>query len=505
MRNQRMTTPIRKILIANRGEIAMRVVRSCRQLGLASVAVYSDADRGMPWTRAADEAVYIGPSEASASYLNIDRLIAACRETGADAVHPGYGFLSENASFAERLAAEGLRFIGPTPAAMRAMGDKIAARRLMESRGVPVVPGYDGDDQSLARLRTEAERIGTPLLIKASAGGGGRGMRLVQDLADFSSALESAQREAQNAFGDSRVFLERFVAAPRHIEIQVFGDMHGNIVHLFERECSIQRRHQKIIEESPSPALTPAVREAMARAAVQAAAAVNYVGAGTIEFIYSDADAGFYFLEMNTRLQVEHPVTEMVVGLDLVAEQIRVAEGRPLSFRQEDVRQTGHALEVRLYAEDPAKNFLPSTGRVVLFEVPEIPGVRVDAGVETGSEISIYYDPMAAKIIAHSVDRESAIDLLRRALAHTVFFGPENNLAFLDAVLADGTFRAGRFTTRFIEERLANWKGAELLPAEIQRAKSAVALLHFHNARARGAERTRRQDSAFDGFRLWGV
>ncbi len=473
---------IQTVLIANRGEIAVRVIRTCRSLGLRTVAVYSDADRDMPHVRLADESVHIGPPEAGQSYLDVERILQACRSSGADAVHPGYGFLSENAGFARALDEAGIVFIGPRPDTIERMGDKIRARQIMEASGVPVVPGYHDGAQDEAALVKEAERIGYPVMIKASAGGGGRGMRVVQNAGDFGAALESARREAQNAFGDDRVFLEKFVTAPRHIEIQVFGDSHGNIVHLFERECSIQRRHQKVIEESPSPALDEASREAMAKAAVEAARAVDYLGAGTVEFIYSDESRSFYFLEMNTRLQVEHPVTELVTGTDLVAEQIRAAAGLPLSFTQADLSQSGHAIEARLYAEDPAKNFLPSTGRVHVFDPAAGEGVRVDGGVESGDEISIYYDPMAAKIIAHGANRAEAIDRLLRALRETVFFGPANNLTFLQEVLAHRDFRAGKFTTGFLDQHFAGWRGPVLSPAQRETARLAAGLLFFEGA-----------------------
>ncbi|MEQ9364096.1 MAG: acetyl-CoA carboxylase biotin carboxylase subunit [Leptospirales bacterium] len=474
---------INTVLIANRGEIALRVIESCRRLKLRSVAVYSTADRDMPYVRAADFAVEIGAPEAAESYLNVDRLVQACRDAKADAVHPGYGFLSENAGFARRLADEGIRFIGPSPDTILQMGDKISARKVMEGKGVPVVPGYHGDEQSDTILTKEAERIGYPVMIKASAGGGGRGMRLVHKAADFVESLTSARREAMNAFSDDRIFIEKFVAQPRHIEIQVFGDSHGNVVHLFERECSIQRRHQKIIEESPSPAISAGTREAMARAAIDAARAVNYLGAGTVEFIYSDVDQSFYFLEMNTRLQVEHPVTEMVTGRDLVAEQIRVAAGQPLSFTQADLKQTGFAIEARLYAEDPANNFMPATGPVYRYIPPAGEGVRVDSGIASGTEISIYYDPMVAKIIASDPDdRLSAIRKLDQALAETVFFGPENNLDFLREVLGHADFQAGRFTTGFIDQHLPGWRGPAVSPTERETARLGAGLLHYHGA-----------------------
>ncbi len=496
---------INTVLIANRGEIALRVIESCRRMGLRSVAVYSTADRDMPHVRAADFAVEIGPPEAAASYLNIDRLVEACREAKADAIHPGYGFLSENADFARRLADEGIRFIGPSPDTILQMGDKISARKIMEGKGVPVVPGYHGDEQSDTILTKEAERIGYPVMIKASAGGGGRGMRLVHRAEDFVEALNSARREAMNAFADDRIFIEKFVASPRHIEIQVFGDSHGNVVHLFERECSVQRRHQKIVEESPSPAISSETREAMAQAAIDAARAVDYLGAGTVEFIYSDEDRSFYFLEMNTRLQVEHPVTEMVTGRDLVAEQIRVAAGEPMSFAQSDLQQKGHAIEVRLYAEDPAKNFMPATGKVYRYIPPAGEGIRVDSGIDSGAEISIYYDPMVAKIIAYQPETESgvsaadlrlaAIHRLDAALAETVFFGPENNLDFLREILAHPEFQAGSFTTGFIDKNFEGWRGPAISPAASETARLSVGLLHYQGA-ANYADATNRENLA---------
>lgn len=505
--------PIRRLLIANRGEIAVRVIRTCRRLGIETVAVFSEADRAMPHVRLADQSVCIGPAEPHLSYLNIDALIDACKQTGAGAVHPGYGFLSENAKFAESLLAAGITFVGPRAETMRAMGDKIAARKLMEQHGVPVVPGYHGQDQSATRLKQEVERIGYPLLVKAAAGGGGRGMRLVEEHSELESALDSARREAQSAFGDDTVFLERFVRSPRHIEIQVFGDLHGNVVHLFERDCSVQRRHQKVIEESPSPALSEDSRTAMAHAAVEAARAVHYEGAGTVEFIYSAADASFYFLEMNTRLQVEHPVTELVTGLDLVEEQIRVAEGKALSFSQESLRQTGHAIEVRLYAEDPTREFLPATGPLHCFEYPDT--VRVDSGVESGSVISIFYDPMIAKVIAHSTEgRAAAIESLRKFLGEVRLFGPANNLEFLRAVLDHPEFQSGDYTTQFIPTHFPRFRGPRLAPGEVELARVSAGLLFFHGARnvqqagTRASISTHGGDLApwgadLEGFQIW--
>lgn len=468
------------VLIANRGEIAVRVIRTCRKLGIRSIVAHSSADKNSMAVRLADDAVEIGPADSRSSYLNIDRIIDACKKTDARAVHPGYGFLSENAVFAERLASEGILFIGPHPESMRAMGDKISSRKLMQARGVPVVPGYNGDDQSPERLLEEARKIGLPVLIKASAGGGGRGMRVVTAELEFLPALEAAKREALGAFGDDRVFVEKYVTAPRHIEIQVLGDAKGNVISLFERECSLQRRHQKIIEESPSPALTPDIREEIAKAAVMAAQAVNYVNAGTVEFIYSDTEKSFYFLEMNTRLQVEHPVTELVTGLDLVQEQIRIAAGLPFSFEPSQIRQNGHAVEVRLYAEEPERNFMPSTGKVHLFEVPE--HVRVDAGVESGDEVTIHYDPMIAKIIAHAPTREEALDRLSHALSETILFGPGNNLDFLAAILGHPAFRSGRITTGFIPEYFPVFKKASSPDLE-ELARSAAGALFYVGGR----------------------
>ncbi len=504
-----MPKEIRRILIANRGEIAVRVIRTCRRLGISPVVVYSSADRNTPAVKLADAAVEIGPAEAAQSYLNMERIVAAARELGADAVHPGYGFLSENTKFAALLEKEGIVFIGPRADSIEAMGDKIASRKLMEKSGVPVVPGYNGENQSEENLREQAKRIGFPVMVKASAGGGGKGMRRIDRDEDFVEGMQGAKREAKNAFGDDTLLIEKFVERPRHIEIQVFGDSLGNVVHVFERECSIQRRHQKIIEESPSPAISEETRKKMADAAVQAARAVNYLGAGTVEFIYSDKDASFYFLEMNTRLQVEHPVTEMVTGRDLVEEQIRVASGLPLSFKQSDLKQSGHAMEVRLYAEDPARNFLPAVGPVHHFTVPEQAGLRVDAGIESGGEVSIYYDPMIAKIITHGPDRASAIDAMERALKSTIFFGPATNLEFLSEILGHPAFRSGKFTTEFIAEHFPSWRGSRLKPDDVDIARLSLGLAYFNGGRhaqsrqvvEAGGEYAPWQD--FRDFRMW--
>src|SRR5882672_2692718 len=404
-----------KILVANRGEIARRVFRTVRAMGIASVAVYSDADAEAPHVAEADEAVRLGPAPSRESYLAIDRILAAAAQVGADAIHPGYGFLSENAEFAARCAERGIVFIGPPVDAIRRMGSKIEAKAIMAAAGVPVVPGTVGTGLSDAALTAEAKTIGTPLLIKASAGGGGKGMRIVRDLVDLPEALAAARREATNAFGDDTLLLERYFAAPRHVEIQIFGDTQGTVVHCFERECSIQRRYQKIIEEAPSPAVDAQLRARMGAAAVAAGKAIGYVGAGTVEFIL-DAAGEFYFLEVNTRLQVEHPVTEMVTGLDLVRWQILVAAGEPLPLSQDALAISGHAIEARLYAEDPANDFLPSTGRVAIWEPVELPGVRYDSGVATGTVVGVHYDPLLAKIIAHGATRAEATARLVAAL-----------------------------------------------------------------------------------------
>jgi propionyl-CoA carboxylase alpha chain len=440
-----------KILIANRGEIACRVIRTARRMGIASVAVYSEADAEALYVREADEAVAIGPAPAAESYLRIDRIIEACRQTGAEAVHPGYGFLSERAEFATALAEAGIAFIGPSPGAIGAMGDKIAAKRLAHAAGVATVPGNLDTVADAERAILVAREIGYPVMIKASAGGGGKGMRIARDDDELREGFSGAQREAGSSFGDDRVFLEKYIEEPRHIEVQVLGDMHGNIVHLGERECSIQRRHQKIIEEAPSPLLDAATREAMGAQAVALARAVGYQSAGTVEFIV-DQDRNFYFLEMNTRLQVEHPVTEMVTGLDLVELMIRVAAGETLPFDQAGVHQTGWAIEARVYAEDPARNFLPSIGRLVRYHEPDGDGVRIDSGVFEGAEITLHYDPMIAKLIAHGADRDAAIGRLREALDGFYIAGPRHNLAFLAAILASERFRAGTLSTGFIAE-----------------------------------------------------
>lgn len=462
---------LKSVLIANRGEIACRVIATARRMGLRTIAVYSDADASARHVRLADEAHRLGPAPARESYLVADAIIAAAKASGAEAIHPGYGFLSENADFADRCARENIVFIGPPAAAIRAMGLKDAAKALMQKAGVPIVPGYFGEDQDAGFLAAEAKRVGFPVLIKAVAGGGGKGMRRVDDPAGFEEALASAQREAASAFGNAHVMIERYVAAPRHIEIQVFADAHGNAVHLNERDCSLQRRHQKVIEEAPAPGMTPAMRERMGRAAVEAAKAVGYVGAGTVEFIADSSkglhEDGFFFMEMNTRLQVEHPVTEAVTGLDLVEWQIRVASGEKLSLAQGQVKLAGHAAEARLYAEDADRGFLPSTGRLVALGLPAGEGIRVDTGVEQGDEVTPYYDPMIAKIIAYGATRDEALDRLSAALAATRVAGPKTNAAFLRALCDLPDFRKGAFDTGTIDRSLDALTASAVDPAAL--------------------------------------
>jgi 3-methylcrotonyl-CoA carboxylase alpha subunit len=444
-----------RILIANRGEIACRVIKTARKMGIATVAVYSDADASARHVRLADESVHIGPSAARESYLVGAKIIAAAKATDAQAIHPGYGFLSENEAFAEACAREGIVFIGPPASAIRAMGSKSAAKTLMGKAGVPLTPGYHGDDQDPALLAKEATRIGFPVLIKASAGGGGKGMRRVDKGEDFAAALASCQRESKSAFGDDRVLIEQYVLQPRHIEIQVFADTRGGCVYLFERDCSVQRRHQKVLEEAPAPGMTAERRAAMGQAAVEAARAVGYVGAGTVEFI-AHPDGRFYFMEMNTRLQVEHPVTEMITGLDLVEWQLRVAAGEPLPLRQDELAISGHAIEARIYAEDPDRGFLPSTGKLVHLVAPEESDeVRVDTGVEEGDSITPFYDPMIAKLIVHGVDRPAALARMKTALAAYRIVGVSNNVEFLGRLIATPSFSNAALDTALIEREHA--------------------------------------------------
>lgn len=442
---------INKILVANRGEIAIRVMLTCQEMGINTVAIFSDADENALFVMEADEAVRIGGSQPSESYLVMDKIIDAAKRTGADAIHPGYGFLSENAAFAKKCREAGIIFIGPKPEAIDALGDKKRSKQLVQQFNVPTVPGYDGDDQTTENLYHQGEKVGFPLLLKASAGGGGKGMRIVRESKNLIKEIEAAKREAKSAFGDDTLLIERYFDDARHIEFQVFGDQHGNIVHLFERECSIQRRYQKIIEESPSPALTPELRARMAEAAVNAAKSVGYDNAGTVEFIL-DKMGGFYFLEVNTRLQVEHPVTETITGLDLVRLQIEVAEGKPIPFNQEDVVASGHAIECRLYAEDPYNNYLPVTGTIRHFLPYESDNMRYDTGVVSGSTIDVFYDPMIAKVISYGSDRDEALRVMSNALRKTTLTGLTTNKAFLIDVLNDNGFAIGDFDTRYLDQ-----------------------------------------------------
>jgi 3-methylcrotonyl-CoA carboxylase alpha subunit len=489
-----------KILVANRGEIACRIFRTCRALGVRTVAVYSDADVHARHVRLADEAVRVGPAPPRESYLQVARLIEAALATGAEAIHPGYGFLSENAGFAEACATAGIVFIGPGVPAIRAMGSKSAAKQLMEQAGVPLVPGYHGESQDAATLQAAAQRIGYPVLIKATAGGGGKGMRIVRAAAEFAEALASCQRESRASFGDDRVLIEKYLERPRHIEVQVFGDTQGHIVSLFERDCSAQRRHQKVVEEAPAPRLPAEVRDEMAKSARAAAAAVAYVGAGTVEFIVDQAGE-FYFMEMNTRLQVEHPVTEMITGLDLVEWQLRVAAGEPLPLQQEDIHARGHAIEVRLYAEEPARGFLPSIGRLAHLAFPEAsPHVRIDAGVEAGDEVSPHYDPMLAKLITWAVTREGAIERMQEALAEVQVVGVGNNVAFLRRLTAHATFRAGAVDTGLIERA-----GDELLLEDITPTRAMLAAATLYTLRAESAALAAACAATGNPHSPWGV
>ena len=461
---------IRTLLIANRGEIACRIIRTARQLGINTVAVYSDADRQALHVQQADTAVFIGASPATDSYLNQQRVMDAARLSGADAIHPGYGFLSENASFAERCSDAGIIFVGPSSHAITAMGAKSAAKALMVDAGVPVTPGYHGNDQSEATLQAAADDIGYPVLIKASAGGGGKGMRLVYDAAEFLAALSSVKREATASFGDDQVLIERYVTEPRHIEIQVAGDAHDHYLHLFERDCSIQRRHQKVIEEAPATGLTQAMRTAMGTAAVNAARAIAYQGVGTIEFIV-DASGQFYFMEMNTRLQVEHPITEMITGVDLVAWQLSIANGDPLPMAQSDLGITGHSIEARLYSEDPGNDFLPVTGTLDIAEFPVANRtLRVETGIQSGDTIGIHYDPMIAKLVSWGPTREEARQTLTDALHQTTLAGVANNISFINAILNSDAFQAGRYTTHFIEQHADALQSVTVTEPDIQQA-----------------------------------
>ena len=502
----------RKILIANRGEIACRVITAARAMGIRTVAVYSDADRDARHVALADEARRIGPPEARASYLNMEAILAAARDTGAEAIHPGYGFLSENEAFATACAKAGIVFIGPTPEAIAAMGDKSAAKRLMEKAGVPLVPGYHGENQDPLFLQREADKIGYPVLIKASAGGGGKGMRIVVEAGGFPAALASAKREAKASFGDERVLIERYLERPRHIEVQVFGDTHGNLVYLFERDCSVQRRHQKVLEEAPAPGLSPGRRKAMGEAAVAAAKSIKYTGAGTVEFI-TGQDGTFFFMEMNTRLQVEHPVTEMITGLDLVKMQLTVAAGEPLPVKQKDLEIRGHAIEARIYAENPAKGFLPSTGTLRHLRAPRgiefaISGgsIRVDSGVRQGDTITPHYDPMIAKLIVWGEDRAIALGRMRAALAGYEIVGVSTNVEFLSRTVASTAFSAADLDTGLIERCRAELFPADADLGDEDLAAAALAELLAEQAQAAAAARTSADPHSpwniVDGWRL---
>ncbi len=496
---------MRRVLIANRGEIALRVIRGCTTAGLETVAVYSDADSGAPHVQAADVAVRIGPPPAAESYLNVAALLEAARLTGADAVHPGYGFLSERAHFARAVETAGLTFIGPPADAIERLGSKTGARRLMEAAGVPVVPGITLDDQSDAALLAAGATLGVPLLVKPAAGGGGIGMKTVRHLDDLAEALAQARREAQAAFGNSTLYLERLIDRPRHIEVQIFGDRHGQVVHLFERECSAQRRHQKVVEETPSPAVTPALRARIGAAAVAAGRTVGYQNAGTVEFLLEGQgdDARFYFLEINARLQVEHPITECVVGVDLVRAQLAVAAGEPLPWRQEDLTQRGHAIECRVYAEDPARGFLPQAGPLLRYREPSGPGLRVDAGVVEGGAVSVYYDPMLAKLIAYGDTREHCLARAREALTRFEILGLHTNLAFLQTLLAHPAFVAGQIDTGFLDRHLPELTTATPLPIEVLAAAAWHASLGGANASGAPGTVSSASTDPFDTMRGW--
>lgn len=458
---------MKKILVANRGEIAIRVMRSAREMGIKTVAVFSEADRNALHVRYADEAVFIGPPPSSQSYLVMEKIIEAAKQTGADAIHPGYGFLSENAQFADLVIASGLIFIGPTGDSMRMMGSKLAAKATAEKHNIPLVPGTAKAIDDIKEAKLIAEKIGFPILIKASAGGGGKGMRIVKNKEEFEEQMKLAVSEAISSFGDGAVFIERYVGSPRHIEIQVLGDTHGNVVHLFERECSVQRRHQKVVEEAPSSVLTEAIRAEMGRCAVQVAKACNYFGAGTVEFLL-DENKNFYFLEMNTRLQVEHPVTEYITGLDLVKEQIKIARGEKLSFKQEDLKIQGHAMEIRVYAEDPENNFLPDIGKLETYKIPQGPGVRCDDAFEEGMDIPIFYDPMIAKLITYGKDRNESIERMKRAIDDYQITGVKTTLTFCQFVMNHEAFVSGNFDTHFVSKYFVPGTAKEVAEDEMK-------------------------------------
>lgn len=473
---------IKKLLVANRGEISLRIMRTAKEMGIATVAVYSEADRLSPHVIFADEAVCLGPPATSKSYLLGDKIIEVCKELNVDAIHPGYGFLSENAGFAKSVKDAGLIFSGPSPEAIQVMGSKLAAKQAVAKYDIPLVPGTEEAISDISIAKQRAIEIGYPILIKASAGGGGKGMRVVENEAEFEEQMQRAVSEAQSSFGDSSVFIEKYITSPRHIEIQILGDQHGNIIYLFERECSIQRRHQKVIEEAPSAVVSPEMRRKMGEAAVGVAKACNYYGAGTVEFIV-DQNLDFYFLEMNTRLQVEHPVTEMITGKDLVREQILIAEGKALSFTQEELKIHGHALEVRVYAEDPSNNFLPDIGRLQTYRRPQGPGVRVDDGFEEGMDIPIYYDPMIAKLITHGEDRQTAIDRMVRAIDEYKITGIQTTLGFCKFAITHEAFVSGAFDTKFVENYFSPEVLNESLSEEDELLLAALAVEFFEESK----------------------
>lgn len=484
---------INKLMVANRGEIARRLFKACRELGVPTVAVYSDVDAGAPWVRDADEAYALDGVTATDTYLNQTKLFAICERAGVDAIHPGYGFLSENPRFAAACAEHGVKFVGPSPEAMRLMGSKAQAREIAQQVGVPVIPGVDGAGLDDKALLAAANRLGYPVLIKASAGGGGKGMRVVDAADAFPDALQAARSEAQSSFGDDHIILEKYFTWIYHVEVQILGDEYGNVVHLFERECSIQRRHQKIIEETPSPFISAELRHAMTAAALKLARAVNYASAGTVEFMVTP-EQKFYLLEMNTRLQVEHPITELVTGVDIAVWQIRVASGESLSFGQADIAQRGHALECRVYAEDAANQFLPSIGTLIYYQPPSGPGVRVDDGIESGSEVSPYYDPMLAKVVTWGRDRTEAIRKMRTALRDMIVLGVTTNIPYLIAILDDAQFLRGDTSTNFLSERFSSWQPP-------QRADEDMWLLMAAMESLRGGERRRRVSAESDAAR----
>ncbi|HVE69980.1 MAG TPA: biotin carboxylase N-terminal domain-containing protein, partial [Thermoanaerobaculia bacterium] len=487
---------IAKLIVPNRGEIAVRIARACREMGIASVLAHAGNDDVRYVRRFFDETVSLGTGDARATYLDVNKVVDAARASGADALHPGYGFLSERAELSAACDDAGIIFVGPKASSIAAMGSKAESRRLMQSLGVPIVPGYDGEDQSRDTLRREAAKVGFPLLVKASAGGGGKGMKIVRAASELDAALDSAAREAAKAFGDDRLLLERYIEEPRHVEFQIFGDGRGNILHLFERDCSIQRRHQKVVEETPAPRYSEELRQRMARAAIAAAEGVDYRNAGTVEFIVTP-DNDFYFLEMNTRLQVEHPVTELVAGVDLVRAQISVAAGGELPWKQDELRQRGHAIQVRVYAEDPDDRFLPQSGTIAAYREPSGPGVRVDAGVTRGSEIGVSFDPMLSKLICFAETRDGAIDRVARALRDYVILGTKTNVSWLRRVITHPAFRAGEVSTRFVTQH-------DLSPPPSEAATQIAALLSSAPRPTRVTTGARQTSSVWDVLGVWG-